>query len=246
MYLTEKIEQDVYAMDVRVGFEECTPDLRMKPADLLKKVISAAGFHYGLRGVSHKMMYDHGQIFVLSRISLRIHALPSYGDKITVTTWEGEPQSVFAVRSYEVLSEKGDLLASALSNWVVIDPLTRSIKRPTAFDLCQYRPVAKIPDCPPCEKIKPDAECKIFDSRPVRPSDTDANGHFHSAFYAYFVTDALPEEYQTRVPKDMSFNFIKEAKAGDVLDLRVKQEEDTFTVTAVNGDHNCFTARFTY
>ena len=246
MELTERIVNDIYLTDVRVGFAECGNDLLMKPADLLKQIVATAGTHYALRGVSHKMMYDNGQIFVLSRISLSIKRLPAYDDKITVTTWESEPQTVFAVRNFEVLSESGDVLASAVSNWVIIDPHTRSIRRPSSFDLCEYRPVAKDPVCPPCAKIKPYTQCDIWESRRVRPSDTDLNGHLHSAFYTYFVTDTLPDPYDTRIPKEISINYIREAKAGDILDLYIKQDEDVFTVTAMNGDSNCFTAEFKY
>ena len=246
MELTERIVNDIYYTDSRVGFEECDSELKIKLSDLLKRMVNAAGPHYEMRGVSHKAMYDHGQIFVLSRLSVRIESLPSYGDRITVSTWEAQPQSVFAVRNFEVLSEKGDVLASATSCWIIIDPHTRTVRRPSAFDLCEYRPVDRTPACSPCEKLKQNADRAPVESRRVRPSDTDVNGHLHSAFYTYFVTDALPEEYLTRTPKEIAFNYIKEARPNDVLDLYINKEGETFTVTAINGDAVCFTARFTY
>ena len=245
MLLTEKLENDVYSMDVRVGFEECDSSLTMKPADFLKYIIRTAGFHYALRGVPHKMMYDHGQVFVLSKLNLKIEKLPSYGDKITVYTWERKNESVYALRDYEVRSEEGELLGAATSNWIIINPHTRSILRPSAFDLCDYRPLEKSSGCKPCGKIKPDTECPLIDKRQVRFSDTDANGHLHSAFYAYFVTDALSSRTEQK-PIEFEINFIKEACAGDLLELYAKDNGESVTVTAVNGNTTCFTARITY
>ncbi len=245
MILSEILENDIYSMDARVGFEECDSNLTMKLSDFLKYIIRTAGFHYALRGVSHKMMYDHGQIFVLSKLNLKIEKLPSYSDKITVFTWERKNESVYALRDYEVRNEKGELLGSATSNWIIINPHTRSILRPSAFDLCEYRPLEKAAGCKPCGKIKPDTECPIIDKRQVRLSDTDANGHLHSAFYAYFVTDALSSPTK-QTPKEFEINFVKEACAGDILELYAKDNGESVTVTAVNGDTIYFTAKITY
>lgn len=246
MVLYEKLENDVYSMDVRVGFEECDGDLLMKPSDLLKYVIRTAGFHYDLRGVSHRMMYENGQIFVLSRLSARIYGLPEYNEKITVQTWEKEAETVFAPRDFEVFSESGERLCSVKSSWILINPHTRAILRPKAYNLCKYRPIERNAEALPCSKIKPADEGELIDSRKVRPSDTDANGHLHSAFYTYFVTDALYGKRDGACPKDIGINFVKEAKAGDTLDIYAKADGDSVTVTAKNGDETCFTALLTY
>jgi acyl-ACP thioesterase len=245
MILSEILENDIYSMDVRVGFEECDPNLTMKLSDFLKYIIRTAGFHYALRGVPHKMMYDHGQVFVLSKLNLKIEKLPLYGDKITVSTWERKNESVYALRDYEVRNEEGELLGAATSNWIIINPHTRSILRPSAFDLCEYRPLEKTSGCKPCEKIRPDTNCPLVDKRMVRLSDTDANGHLHSAFYAYFVTDALPLN-KGKAPREFEINFVKEACAEDVLELYAKDEGQSVNITAINNDATCFTAKITY
>ena len=60
------------------------------------------------------------------------------------------------------------------------------------------------------------------DSRKIRFSDLDSNGHTTNSRYGAFIADALPVEYRGRQPSDFKINYSKE----DVHILSAETEVD--------------------
>ncbi len=182
-------------------------------------------------------------MFLLSRASLRIHACPRAGDVLDITTWEAGPKAAHMRRNYEMKDQQGRLRVSARTDWILVDPGTRKILRPSAFTakplLASDRPL----DCPETRKVVlPKEGREALGTRRVRWSDLDGNGHLFSGNYGDIIWDALPEDLQARAPREFQINYSREAVLGDVLKLEGFRSEAGYLVEGLGPHGSCFTA----
>ena len=228
-------ERSVFCREVKLYFGQCDLKRRISLPQLLLLSSDTAVEDYRLRGMSVDALAAAGVIILVSRLSFEIHAYPRAGDTLLVKTWEDKPEGVLLSRKYEIASSSGKSLVSGASLWLVAEPKTRRLIKPAAFAM---RPVPDfvIPaDCPPCAKIRRPDGMKPLDERKVMFSDIDSNGHANNSRYAAFALDALPKEFQEGDIKNISINFAKEARPGDVILLSAAFSNDGKTAT-VAGD----------
>ncbi|MBQ7909808.1 MAG: hypothetical protein IJ363_03350 [Clostridia bacterium] len=116
--------------------------------------------------------------------------------------------------------------------------------RPAAFTL---RPLGTCPkeiDCPePKKLVLPKEGLEDLGERKVVWSDLDGNGHLFSGNYGDIVWDYLPAGLQDKVLKDFAINYSREAKFGDVLQLRGIQTEEGYLMEGLGPGGVCFTAK---
>ena len=183
------------------------------------------------------------EVFLLSRIALRIHDCPRARDVLTITTWEDGVKGAHMRRWYEMRDRQGRVPAAAKTAWILADPVTRKILRPSSFTakpvLASDRPL----NCPEPRKISlPETGREDLGTRPVRWSDLDGNGHLYSGNYGDIIWDALPEDLQVRVPREFYINYSREAVLGDELRLEGCRTGEEYFVEGQGPHGSCFTA----
>ena len=182
-------------------------------------------------------------MFLLSRIAVRIHACPRARDVLTITTWENGARAAHMQRVFEMVDQTGRLCISAKSDWILVDPITRKILRPSSFTAKPLGTCDKVIDCPEPKKIVlPNGGLEDLGTRRVRWSDLDGNGHLYSGNYGDIVWDVLPADLQTRVPKEFYINYSREATLDEELRLEGFREADTYRVEGLGPEGTCFTA----
>ena len=238
-------KRNVFCREVKLYFGQCDLKRRICHSELLLLTSDTAVEDYRLRGMSVDALAAEGVIILVSRLSFEIHAYPVAGDTLLIKTWEDKPDGILLSRKYEIAGADGTSLISGTSLWLIAEPETRRIIKPAAFTM---RPVPDfvIPvDCPPCAKIRRPDSMKPLDERKVMFSDIDSNGHTNNSRYAAFALDALPKEFQEGDIKNISINYAKEARLGDVIALSAAFSDDGKCAT-VAGDvdgHACFEER---
>ena len=237
------LTEDSYSRQEELVFWDCDRNKRVRIATLLSKVGAFGGYHYDALGLTHEVLFDQGVVFLLSRTTLHIHAIPHARDVLTIQTWENGAKGVQVQRVFEMTDQTGRLCVSAKSDWVLADPNTHRILRPSSFTL---RPLGTCPkeiDCPEPRKILlPKEGQEDLGERKVVWSDLDGNGHLFSGNYGDIVWDYLPSDLQDRVPKEFSINYSREAKLGDAIRLRGVREGDLYRMEGFGPDGVCFTA----
>lgn len=224
-------------------FWDCDRNQHVRVAALLSKAAAFAGYDYDARGLTHQVLYERREVFLLSRLALRIHDCPVAGDVLTITTWEDGARGAHVQRVYEMADEKGRLRVSVKSDWILVDPLTRKILRPSAFTAKPIETCPKEIDCPAPRKIVlPHEGLEDLGTRPIRWSDLDGNGHLYSGNYGDIVWDALPADLQDRVPKEFYINYSKEVTLGEELRLKGFREGETYRMEGLGPQAPCFTA----
>ena len=237
------LEENSYTRQEELVFADCDRNKRIRVGALLSKIAAFAGYDYDARGLTHEKLYDMREVFLISRIALRIHRCPRYREVLTITTWENGAKGAHMQRVYEMRDEAGALCVSVKSEWILVDPETRRILRPGSFTAKPLGICPKEIDCPAPQKITlPKEGLEELGTRKVRWSDLDGNGHLYSAKYGDIVWDFLPEDLRDRTPRDFFIDYSREATLGEDLRLVGFREGDTYRMEGLGPEGTCFSA----
>ena len=239
----QSLTENSYTRQEELVFWDCDREKRMRVAAILSKMAAFAGYDYDARGLTHEMLYDRREVFLLSRIAVRIHDCPHARDVLTITTWENGARGAHMQRVFEMVDQEGRLCVSARSDWILVDPITRKILRPSSFTAKPLTTCDKEIDCPEPKKIVlPREGLEDLGTRRVVWSDLDGNGHLYSGNYGDIVWDYLPGDLQERSPREFYINYSKEATLGQELRLEGFREEDTYRMEGLGPEGTCFSA----
>ena len=239
----QSLTENSYTRQEELVFWDCDREKRMRVAAILSKMAAFAGYDYDARGLTHDILYANREIFLISRIAMRIHLCPRASDVLTVTTWENGVRGAHMQRVFEMVDQEGRLCVSARSDWILVDPITRKILRPSSFTAKPLTTCDKVIDCPEPKKIVlPREGLEDLGTRRVVWSDLDGNGHLYSGNYGDIVWDYLPGDLQERSPREFYINYSKEATLGEDLRLAGFREGDTYRVEGMGPGGPCFTA----
>lgn len=242
-HFKQKLYENGYFRQEELVFWDCGPDQRARTAAVLSKMASFAGYDYDARGLTHEVLWANREVFLLSRASIKIHDCPRARDVLDVTTWEAGAKAAHMRRYYEMKDQAGRLRVSAKTDWILVDPVTRKILRPSAFTAKPILGSGRPLDCPETRKIVlPKEGREPLGTRTVRWSDLDGNGHLFSGNYADIIWDALPEDLQIQTPREFQINYSREAVLGDTLCLEGFRGEAGYFVEGLGPQGVCFTA----
>ncbi len=185
----------IHRESFRVRFYESDPGGRVTVPALCRYLQEAADSHCRWYGVSLAELLAAGRTWVLTRLALRLDALPLRGDEIVVETWgSGRLGGVRAYRDFRLFDGSGNAFGQAASVWLMLDRTTR---RPVRLPEAVLR--FRNPDRPPDEEFdrvrlaapeRVDAEERF----PVRWRDLDANGHANNVCYLEWAIETVPLE----------------------------------------------------
>ena len=239
----QELTENSYFRQEELVFWDCDREKRMRVAAMLSKMAAFAGYDYDARGLTHEKLYAMREVFLLSRVALKVHACPRARDLLDITTWENGARGAHMQRVFEMVDQEGRLCVSARSDWILVDPITRKILRPSSFTAKPLTTCDKVIDCPEPKKIVlPREDLEDLGTRRVVWSDLDGNGHLYSGNYGDIVWDYLPGDLQERSPREFYINYSKEATLDEELQLKGFREGETYRVEGLGPEGTCFTA----
>lgn len=241
--LRQTLTENSFSRQEEMVFSDCDSRRQAKLSTLLRLMAVVAGNDYDARNLTYERLQELKQVFLLSRVAMRIHQYPKMNDVLTVTTWEDGAKAAHVRRNYEMTNAEGISCISAKSEWLIVNPETRRILRPSTFTAKKFLTSTKQIDCPSCRKINlPSEDLEKLGERKIVYSDLDGNGHLFSGRYGDIIWDALPECYQNRNLREFYINYSKEAVKGETLQLVGHQEGDTYRVEGLHNGERCFTS----
>lgn len=240
----QRLLENGYFRQEELVFADCDRNKRARVATLLSKVGAYAGYDYDARGLTHEKLYAMREVFLLSRIALRIHHCPMARDVLDITTWENGARGAHMQRVFEMADQTGRLCVSVKSEWILVDPLTRKILRPASFTAKPLMTCDRVIDCPDPKKILlPREGLEELGTRQVVWSDLDGNGHVFSANYGDIIWDYLPRDLQELTPREFYINYSHEATFGEELRLvGFRNPDGSYLMEGVSPHAACFTA----
>lgn len=235
--MMEQYRKDGYFCEVRrLMFSDCDYTKNIKLSSILRFTAEIAGADLYERGISHQHLWDNNMVFLLSRIAVNIDKFPRDKETIEIATWENNQRGATFNRGFKIRDKDGNVNIDAMSAWVLVNPQTRHILRPSAYP---YKFNYKKRDVKAKIRGKlPMDGAQIAGGREIFYSDIDANGHVYNAVYADIACDFAPQEVFDREWKSFQINFIAEAKKGDVLKIHTKMDKDSYHAWGMN-DGKC-------
>ncbi len=226
-YLKQELYENGYSRQMELTFPDCGPDKKARVSTLLSWMAVFGGFDYDARGLTHEVLWQRREVFLLSRAVINMHKRPMDRDILNVITCEDSVKGAHMRRVYRMEYPDGTRAVSAKSDWILADPISRKILRPSSFTGRELSPCPIEIDCPEPGKIRfPARDDDINNNinhlgeRVVRWSDLDGNGHVFSGNYADFVWDCLPDDLRERDVVLFAINYSREAVLGERLRLR--------------------------
>ena len=113
----QTLTENSYSRQEELIFADCDRNQRARVASLLSKMATFAGYDYDARGLTHDILYANREIFLISRIAMRIHLCPRASDVLTVTTWENGGRGAHMPRVVEMVDQEGRLCVSTYAEY---------------------------------------------------------------------------------------------------------------------------------
>lgn len=230
-----------YRLKVRITSYDVGMNRRLKPSSILRIIQEAASRHLEQDGLTYEYMRSKGVVFLLVKECVKINSYPRCEDIVTAETWFHGYEGVAFVREVRFLSEAGETLIEAQTNWVTADPETHRIIRPSMFPFS----MPEVSDCvanvkPRRIRIPKDAE--MAGIREVRFSDIDCNSHMNNTVYADIMCDYFPGSLSERELREFQIEYSNEALLGDKITILTAASEDGYLFEGKVGDKKCFAA----
>lgn len=235
----------IFNKTVEIRFYDCDSKKRAKVSTINKLIADIAGIGYSAAGMTHQWLWDHGYVFLLSKVSIHFGRTPIADESITVSTWERGNKGASFLRDFEIFDATGSKIIDARTEWILVNPESRQIIRPSSFEGIRATLPEKQANAPDCKRLK-FPEGSFAGERQVRYSDLDGNGHVYNAVYADIAVDVLPPALREKKLKTYQINFIHEAKLGDTLSLFTAVDGNTVMVKGCVGEKDSFVCELCY
>ena len=176
-----------------LSYLDVDESFQLKPVALIHRMEEAAIRHTDLVGLPAKDLFQgQGLAWMMHKIGIKIHSLPVYGQKLTVSTWSKGIKGYRALREFEIRGEDG-ILVAATSLWLLYDLAAQRLKRIPEQMAAAYEIESNAALDWDLAMWKPGTDFDVETSLPIttRVSDFDIYGHVNHAVYLDYIDTAL-------------------------------------------------------
>lgn len=194
---------------------------------LIEMLSNIATVHAIRVGQSAMQRKEDGMMWMVINWKLKVLKRPAACETVTARTWAQHYNRLKAIRDFEIVSESGELLALATSDWVAVGPDRRSFVKLDESNMGGY-------NCEPEHEALPGSVFtrvrekdykKLNESEfTVTRSMIDANHHMHNTAYLDLANEVLPEDLEEACFDNVEINYRKEALLHDILRIEYSVE----------------------
>ena len=245
--------EPLYTREFRINNAATDRFGRAKASYLLDILQEVAGDHSALLGTDRKALTDRNLFWAVIRHRVQISRLPGPGEALRVETWPMPTTRTAYPRSTIAYDENGQEVFRAISLWVLMDWDTRAMVLPGRSGV-EVSGLLR-----GCELAAPGSmvprEFPETDTRQVRFSDLDINGHMNNCRYLDWVTDLLPSGFhQVHSLREFTICYLSEIREREQLHLswelsegrNLAVEASRSTPGAGDGKTRVFSGRIEY
>lgn len=217
-----------------------------KDVDLMGRATMVSVFDYILRTAHldaqrHKIgVYDirkQNMAWVVSRAVVEQYTTLKNATPFKIATWLSDCNRVAVTRNYMILDEDNNAIGHAVTQWSIIDFVTRqsinllNLHRITKHLHPEYPNAGLFP-----KKLQSIGETENIVAHKVVYSDLDFNGHVNSLKYMQWMLDTLPIEWASnRKLWHFDVNYIREIHLGENPVVLYNITEDSTFFEVQNG-----------
>lgn len=225
-----------YQKEYEISSYECNRFGQLRLRSLFNLFQDVADIHADIMGVGFHFCEPRQIGWIGGYYHLRIYKLPSWTQKVILSTWPSKSTGVTGIREFKLTDEKGEILIGATSQWVLVDTLKHrpiSVQKNIGnYDLIEERCIESS-----FEKILNLTDVSMSCSQIIREDDIDINQHVNNAVYPCWVLDSVPYELlKTYDIKELQIQFKQSAQKGDVIVVKtsINQNESVHCIENPN------------
>lgn len=160
-----------------------------------------------------------------------------WNEDFTIRTWHRGTSAASTYRDFDIL-KGGRTVGQAVSNWVMVDADTRKLFRMKNLVEFQGTDGGELCRSVKLHRIKLPESFDARETRPMRYSDTDTNGHINNTHYADFACDALHLERlgQGKSVRSLHIGYLGECRAGETITIDTAVRGDDLFAHGLGGD----------
>ena len=160
-----------------------------------------------------------GLCWILLGISVRLHQLPAWGERLNIETWNRGAERVLFRRDFVFRRNDGpEPIGFATSDWLVARIDNHRPQRPAIFDDHQRLPDPRQTLAFQCPKLPPlDLDLEPTLLKHADFSDIDRNRHVNNTRYIAWSVDALyagDRAESLRIIRGLDINYLSEVLFG--------------------------------
>ncbi|MCI8273060.1 MAG: hypothetical protein HFJ55_03130 [Clostridia bacterium] len=177
--------------------------------------------------------------WILLEWKLEVIKRPNCHEKVKVKTWSKPARRCYAYRDFEIYDMDGNIIAKAISKWVLMDIAKRKILKIEGEISERYEPELNktVFDNEEFEKIEEPESFEIETEYKVKRADIDVNNHMHNLNYIDVAIEALPEEiYKNQLFDNIRISYKKEIKLGEIIKSQYAKVNDKHIITIKSKD----------
>lgn len=198
---------------------------RLKNSRLLAILQEVAGDHSALLGTDWDTLSQRDLFWAVIRYRVEIQRLPRSDEEITVETWPMPTTRTAYPRATVAYDADGKELFRGISLWVLMSLSTRAMVLPgksgVQVEGCLRGSELSVPG-----SLLP-KNLTNRESRRVRFSDLDLNGHMNNCRYMEWVDDLLPSDFHAgHSPKELVVCYLSEARENETVDITWELDDD--------------------
>jgi acyl-ACP thioesterase len=205
-------DANIWCEDFPIRSYEVDCHNRLSILSMFSFMQEAASKHAAALGVSIQQLLAENYTWLLSRLKINIADYPGWNDQIQVDTWPSGTQQLFALRDFKISGADNQIIAAAISAWLVIDLQKRRPVRIAPF-VQRLKPIEgrhilddRLDKLPALSR--PDHEKRFV----VRYSDLDINQHVNNVKFVEWILESVPSAaLNTLVAAELEINFLAEA-----------------------------------
>ena len=219
---------------------ECNPQGEMPLTLLMTRIIEIATWHANSWGVGYARLIQDNQVWVLSRVTIEVTAMPRVNEEYTLTTWIEDYNRHFSQRNMRLDDAQGNPLGYVRTIWMVIDMNTRA-----SVDISQLgyirENISDLP-CPiePQSRLRPIQQGHAIDYV-FGYMDCDFNRHANTVRYLAHLMNLFDMDcYDHYFISRMEIAFIKETRYGETAQFIIDDTDpmdSRMSITIDGEDH---------
>lgn len=228
-----------FTKDFEVGSFQVHPNGKIRLtclADLLQEI---AWRHADSADFGRNLL-ESKQMWVLSRLEIKVEKFPKWGDRLQLFTGGRGAEKLFAFREFMVWDQDQQVVARAMSSWLLLHTETKRIQKPDLVLPPKLFDPANAPVWQP-EKVGVKGELSAQEEIQVRQSDLDLYHHVNNTSYIRWVENFLADA--GFFPSQISINYLSECLSGDRVVLSLFETETEKFIEGKVKDKAVFVAR---
>ncbi len=237
-----------YIKEYSLRTYECDKFGYLRIVTLFNILQDIADAHASDLGLGMEYCLSKGLAWVGANYHIKINRMPQMHEIIKIITWPSEERKLGAIRDFAVYDDKGNIIITATSQWILIDFVR---KRPISLkdNLPEYTVINEHTMISDFEKLPQPQKIDFEKNFSIRFDDIDINMHVNNALYPLWVSEALEHTFRDEHQiSEIEISFKKEGHLGEDIQVttEINNHQTLHSIKALSDNRELSTIRINW